>query len=133
MSLRYKGIGYEWDGISSGMDNTPRTRAGKGMLWVDAISQQALSALYISRLAKAVGDRRTEREFEAKWKALRKTVNEYYWSDSDGCYYDIVPTGGVSCGLFVETGMENHRNPHASIILAYARRDSDQVPGQADG
>ena len=93
ISLRYKGIGYEWNGISSGMDNTPRTRAGKGMLWVDAISQQALSALYISRLAKAVGDRRTEREFEAKWKALRKTVNEYYWSDSDGCYYDIVPTG----------------------------------------
>ena len=92
IALKYKGIGYEWSGISSGMDNTPRTRAGKGMLWVDAISQQALSALYISRLAKVAGDGATAREFEKKWKELRRIVNKYYWDDSDGCYYDIVPT-----------------------------------------
>lgn len=91
IALKYKGIGYEWNGISSGMDNTPRTRAGKGMLWVDAISQQALSALYISRLAKVAGDRATAREFEKKCKELRGIVNKYYWDDSDGCYYDIVP------------------------------------------
>ena len=91
IALKYKGIGYEWNGISSGMDNTPRTRAGKGMLWVDAISQQALSALYISRLAKVAGDGATAREFEKKWKELRRIVNKYYWDDSDGCYYDIVP------------------------------------------
>ena len=91
IALKYKGIGYEWNGISSGMDNTPRTRAGKGMLWVDAISQQALSALYISRLAKVAGDGATAREFEKKWKELRGIVNKYYWDDSDGCYYDIVP------------------------------------------
>lgn len=91
IALKYKGIVYEWSGISSGMDNTPRTRAGKGMLWVDAISQQALSALYISRLAKVAGDGATAREFEKKWKELRVIVNKYYWDDSDGCYYDIVP------------------------------------------
>ena len=91
IALKYKGIGYEWNGISSGMDNTPRARAGKGMLWVDAISQQALSALYISRLAKVVGDGATAREFKNKWKELRGIVNKYYWDDSDGCYYDIVP------------------------------------------
>ena len=61
------------------------------MLWVDAISQQALSALYISRLAKVAGDGATAREFEKKWKELRRIVNKYYWDDSDGCYYDIVP------------------------------------------
>ena len=91
IALKYKGIGYEWSGISSGMDNTPRARAGKEMLWVDAISQQALSALYISRLAKVAGDGATAREFEKKWKELRRIVNKYYWDDSDGCYYDIVP------------------------------------------
>lgn len=91
IALKYKGIGYEWNGISSGMDNTPRTRAGKGMLWVDAISQQSLSALYISRLAKVAGDGATARDFEKKWKKLRRIVNKYYWDDSDGCYYDIVP------------------------------------------
>ena len=98
MALRYKGIGYEWNGVSSGMDNTPRTRAGEGMLWVDAISQQALSALYISRLARAVGDRDTEREYLGKWKELRGTVNRFYWDDSTGCYYDIVPKDGHASG-----------------------------------
>lgn len=98
MALRYKGIGYEWNGVSSGMDNTPRTRAGEGMLWVDAISQQALSALYISRLARAVGDRDTEREYLGKWKELRGTVNRFYWDDSTGCYYDIVPKDGPASG-----------------------------------
>jgi len=47
------------------MDNTPRKRE-MPLFWVDAISQQALSALYIARLAKLAGDAATEQEFKAK-------------------------------------------------------------------
>ncbi len=103
------GMGYRWNGVSSGMDNTPRMRGGDNMLWVDAISQQALSALYISRLAHIVGDRSTEREFAKKWRSFRDIVNKYYWDDSLGCYFDIVPeeTGsseGSSNGSFEGSG-----------------------------
>ncbi len=92
IAVKYiEGMGYRWNGVSSGMDNTPRMRGGDGMLWVDAISQQALSALYISRLARIVGDRATEREFRKRWRSFRDIVNKYYWDDSLGCYFDIVP------------------------------------------
>ena len=97
IAVKYiEGMGYRWNGVSSGMDNTPRMRGGDGMLWVDAISQQALSALYISRLARIVGDRATEREFRKRWRSFRDIVNKYYWDDSLGCYFDIVPEEGGS-------------------------------------
>lgn len=91
MALKFKGIGYNWNGISSGMDNTPRYDGGN-MLWVDAISQQALSALYISRLAKIVNDKNTCKEFKGIYNKLKRTVNKYYWDKQDKCYYDIYET-----------------------------------------
>ena len=86
--IQYKGIGYEWQSWQSGMDNTPRKRA-MPMFWIDAISQQALSALYISRLANIAGDSATEQDFKAKYEDLKEKVNKYYWDAQDCCYYDI--------------------------------------------
>lgn len=93
MAVRRQKLGYNWNGISSGMDNTPRQRGGKDMLWLDAVSQQALSALYIARLAREVGDRKTAGEFNAKYEELKTIINENYWDEEDGCYYDIEPDG----------------------------------------
>lgn len=81
--------GFEWSGNQSGMDNTPRDRDGK-ILWVDAISQQALSALYISRIADICSDKATEKHFRAEYKRLKRLINEYYWDEADSCYYDIM-------------------------------------------
>ena len=86
--IKYKGIGYNWNRWQSGMDNTPRVRE-MPLFWVDAISQQALSALYISRLAGMAGDPDTEQEYKAKYEDLKEKVNTYYWDDRDSCYYDI--------------------------------------------
>jgi hypothetical protein len=86
--IQYKGIGYNWQSWQSGMDNTPRKRA-MPMFWIDAISQQALSALYISRLAAIAGDKATEDEYRAIYQEYKEKVNRYYWDDEDGCYYDI--------------------------------------------
>ena len=86
--IEYKGIGYNWNRWQSGMDNTPRVRE-MPLFWVDAISQQALSALYISRLAKVAGDEATVKEFTAIYEDLKEKVNKYYWDEKDGCYYDI--------------------------------------------
>jgi len=86
--IHYKGIGYDWNSYQSGMDNSPRRR-GRPMLWVDAISQQALSALYITRLAKVAGDVETEKEFTERYEDLKEKINKYYWDEQDKCYYDI--------------------------------------------
>lgn len=86
--IEYKGIGYNWNRWQSGMDNTPRVKE-MPLFWIDAISQQALSALYISRLARIAGDKATEEEYKSKYEDLKEKVNKYYWDDADGCYYDI--------------------------------------------
>lgn len=91
--------GYFWEGGRSGMDNTPRGRSGKScsknrpnnpdMLWVDAIAQQALSALYISRLAELIGENELAVHWKEIYRELKNTVNENYWDEEDGVYYDI--------------------------------------------
>lgn len=91
--------GYLWEGGRSGMDNTPRGRVGEkairnrpnnpDMLWIDAIAQQGLSALYISRMYETLGDIPNSNLWNAKYQALKTKINELYWDEEDGFYYDI--------------------------------------------
>lgn len=93
-------IGYTWSGRASGMDNTVRGRDAGGydkVMWVDAISQQALSALHISELLKATGDKTHAREWRERYEKIRRIVNERYWDEQDGFYYDISVADGKPC------------------------------------
>lgn len=83
--------GYSWNGIASGMDNTPRGR-GPGQhrtLWVDALAQQGLSALYISRLHNQLGDAQKAQKWMAEYDRIKELINRYYWDEKEGFYYDI--------------------------------------------
>lgn len=94
--------GYIWRGGASGMDNTPRGRDAGGfdkVLWVDAICQQALSALYISRLCDLCGMENERQEWQERYEALKKTVNDNYWDERDGFYYDIDIETGEPCRI----------------------------------
>ncbi len=92
-------LGYFWEGGRSGMDNTPRGRTGPNalrerpnnpdMLWVDAIAQQGLTALSISRLAGMIGHDSLRDEWKARYDHFKEIVNTYYWDEEDGFYYDI--------------------------------------------
>lgn len=93
-----KEFGYAWNCWQSGMDNTPRLRS-MPMLWVDAVSQQALSALYITRLAGKYGEKSVASEFKQEYRRLKDMVNRYYWDDKDGCYYDITDPGLKTTGI----------------------------------
>ncbi len=96
--------GYFWEGGRSGMDNTPRGRIGEhaeenrpnnpDMLWIDAISQQGLAAFCIAALAELIGEKTLADEWNARYEAIRETVNRNYWDENDGCYYDIGSTHG---------------------------------------
>lgn len=85
-------LGYTWRGGASGMDNTPRGRDFGGcdsILWVDAISQQALAARCIADMSRQLGHKREAREWQARYDSIRSVVNRYYWDEQDGFYYDI--------------------------------------------
>lgn len=96
---RKRAGGYLWEGGASGMDNTPRGRTGPSasmprpnnprMFWLDAISQQALSASCISALAGLIGEEELAAVWQGWFEAFRGTVNRSYWCEEDGFYYDI--------------------------------------------
>ena len=107
IALENKGIGFNWGGDQSGMDNSPRGW-DKDRLWVDAVSQQALSALYISRLARIVGDSNTEKNIK-EYERLKSYVLKYYWDELDGCFYDIRES---------DKSLMTTSLPHLSAMLA---------------
>jgi len=91
VALEKHSHGFMWNGCSSGMDNTPRGRDHHDEIyWLDALAQQALSALYISRLAEAIGDVETALLYKDKHADMANLLNSYYWDDEDGFYYDIL-------------------------------------------
>ena len=85
-------LGYLWTGGRSGMDNTPRGDFSRqvfdndaryfSILWLDAICQQALSCRIIY---EATGDE----SFKLRFDEYSRIVNEHYWDEEDGAYYDI--------------------------------------------
>ena len=91
--------GYKWEGGRSGMDNTPRGRKGSraeeerpnnpDLLWIDAICQQALSALMIAKLYALIGDKENEEQWLKKHEEKKNTINSLYWDEKDKFYYDI--------------------------------------------
>ena len=90
-ALRAVDIGFKWSGISSGMDNSPRVLAVplRNLLWVDALAQQGLSALYIARLAKQLDKPKLAQKYFAEYDRIKALVNKYYWNENDGFYYDV--------------------------------------------
>ncbi len=88
--VRKTKYGYIWSGTPSGMDNTPRAR-GKywKILWIDLISQQALSAYYISLIAEILEEAQIEREYYQKYLSIKDIINAYYWDNQDNFYFDI--------------------------------------------
>ena len=96
--------GYAWNGCSSGMDNTPRGRTATGysrencpdnpdLRWVDAISFQGLSALYMSRIAELLGRTGDAKDWKDCHHKMCEKLNELYWDEEDSFYYDILSDG----------------------------------------
>ena len=80
--------GYLWAGCPSGMDNTPRGNDDyTSIYWLDALSQQALSALYISKLANIAGDQDLREQFCKEYNNKKELIKEYFDTES-GCYFD---------------------------------------------
>ena len=103
VALRRAPDGYHWAGTPSGMDNTPRGRTAAcpagdparcpdnpDLLWIDALAQQGLAALCLSRIAALLGHDGEAEEWRARWAEIRDKANTLYWDDTDGFYYDIL-------------------------------------------
>jgi len=83
-------FGYQWLGTPSGMDNTPRGRDKYlKILWIDLLAQQGLAAEHIIRIARILDKKEVITEYEKEYYQIKELLNQYYWNEQDGVYYDI--------------------------------------------
>ena len=88
LSWRCTPEGYHWNGISSGMDNTPRGRGDyETLLWFDAAAQQGLAARSIAEMAAAIGDEPLRDAFLAEYRRKTELVQRY-WDPECGAFFD---------------------------------------------
>jgi len=94
------GKGFKWGGDKAGMDNTPRGDDDpESIYYVDLSSQQALSALYIARLAEAIGEKELASKWYAEFEVQKKFINERFWSEKDQLYLDRFVDESGFCSL----------------------------------
>ncbi len=85
---RKRADGYFWNGISSGMDNTPRGWGSyRDLLWLEAPAQLGLAARSIVRMAEITGNDRIQRKFNEEYRRKRELV-QLHWDERDGFFYD---------------------------------------------
>lgn len=84
---------YWTTSYANGMDRSPRLGTkdvcehANGS-WIDISAQQALNALYIAKIASAIGDQALAERFTREHQQLKTLINETLWDEQDGFYYD---------------------------------------------
>jgi glycogen debranching enzyme len=94
---RTRNTGLYWfeDSGSSGMDNSPRggyhaeAQRGSDVAHIDLACQQALSALYIAKIARHVGRDSLADRFENEYEPLKERINRLHWCEAKGIYFDL--------------------------------------------
>ncbi len=133
ISWKKEDKGYRWAGCPSGMDNTPRGRDDYGSIyWVDALAQQTLSALYISRLAAIVGDGKCEERFNGEYEA-KKTLLQSYWDENCGAFIDRLVSGEGFCEVLTPASfwvmLAEAATPEQAQIMCRLLEDPDKLGG----
>ncbi len=124
--------GFTWSRGASGMDNTPRNPASDrdtDILWVDALAQQAFSALCIARIHESRGQTAKQKKWLQTYHALKKIVNQYYWDEEDGFYYDLSRKTGTfskvkTCASYWVMMAEIPSREQAARMIKYLQTDS---------
>ncbi len=94
---RTRNTGLYWfeDSGSSGMDNAPRggylceKLNGSDICFIDLACQQALSALYIGKIAGHLGNTDLVERFAREHTQLKALINERHWCERIGFYMDL--------------------------------------------
>lgn len=77
---------------SSGMDNSPRTPRtndeGADTSFIDLASQQALSALCISKISEAIGNTTASLKFKDLYQKRKEYINKELWNERHSIYLD---------------------------------------------
>ena len=88
-NIRHADGHYRSDYWANGMDDSPRNSITMQGGWMDLAAQQALSALYLAKIAAVVGDDAKRETMLAEHREHKDLVNNAYWHEADKFYYDL--------------------------------------------
>ena len=88
-NIRHADGHYRSDYWANGMDDSPRNSITMQGGWMDLAAQQALSALYLAKIAAVVGDDAKREAMLAEHREHKDLVNNAYWHEADKFYYDL--------------------------------------------
>ena len=88
-NIRHADGHYRSDYWANGMDDSPRNSITMDGGWMDLAAQQALSALYLAKIAAVVGDDAKREAMLAEHREHKDLVNNAYWHEADKFYYDL--------------------------------------------
>ena len=88
-NIRHADGHYRSDYWANGMDDSPRNDITMQGGWMDLAAQQALSALYVAKIAAVVGDDAKRATMLAEHREHKYLVNNAYWHETDKFYYDL--------------------------------------------
>ena len=94
-----KGLFYI-TGLGSGMDNTPRKNVGKAA-WIDYSAQQALAALYITKIAQVQNEINTYEIYLEKYTEIKNKINTLLWNNQTYFYYDLTESDTLSSTMHI--------------------------------
>lgn len=82
---------FYWSGWSSGMDNSPRSRADKFYPpydWIDYDANMALAMFFLAKMARVAGYDAIGRTQWRHYRQLKGLINRDMWSEKDHFYWD---------------------------------------------
>ncbi|MDD3926100.1 MAG: trehalase family glycosidase [bacterium] len=92
---RINGLYWFEDSGSTGMDNSPRSgynavhQDGSDICFIDLACQQALSALYLTKIARYIDQEDIADRFVREHHELCCLINRYHWCQRMGMYFDL--------------------------------------------
>lgn len=88
-AIRPNGMNFI-NALGAGMDNSPR-RVVYG--WLDITSQQAVSAFYLVKIARAANIPEMVQKYENEYNKKKELINRLCWNPDTGFYYDLLKNG----------------------------------------
>ena len=80
----------------SGLDNSPRFDIDEETDAVDFSVFQAHDSLYLSYIFRELGEEEKSRLWHKRYETLKGKINEVFWDEEDGVYYDRSFSGKLS-------------------------------------
>lgn len=91
------------NGLGTGLDDSPNQ--GAGQTYNSLSMQQAQNALYLSKIAGAMGKKEDEEYYKSEHKRIAELINEKMWDEESAMYSNLASAGRIKTKISTPTAL----------------------------